>query len=205
RVSVLSGRVVSAYVKNRPEGSAADDLRPNWRYERTSLLPQAIVNAASEAARRVGLDYAGVDVIEDRSSGRVYCLEANAAPGMSEDTVRSLYARLQQALRGRAARASGAMPSKGGNRRAQSAGATSAAVAHAAGGQPVADGQPATARANPFMAEPENDPPVETPRWAEMYQWAAARYPPRRESPDREQREAQTRWAEVTRAPRQAR
>jgi D-alanine-D-alanine ligase-like ATP-grasp enzyme len=54
----------------------------------------------------VGLDYAGVDVVEDRSSGHVYCLEANAAPGMSEDTVRSLYSQVQQTLRRQAARAS---------------------------------------------------------------------------------------------------
>ncbi len=106
RVSVLSGRVVSAYVKTRPESSGPDDLSPDWRYERASVLPRSVVTAAREAARRVGLDYAGVDVVEDRSSGRVYCLEANAAPGMSEDTVRSFYAHVQQALRGRAARAS---------------------------------------------------------------------------------------------------
>lgn len=106
RVSVLSGRVVSAYVKHRPEGSGHDDLSPDWRYERASVLPRSVVTAAREAAQRVGLDYAGVDVVEDRSCGRVYCLEANAAPGMSEDTVRSLYAHVQQALRGRAAKAS---------------------------------------------------------------------------------------------------
>ena len=106
RVSVLSGRVVSAYARNRPEGSAADDPHPGWRYERASVLPRSVVTAAREAARRVGLDYAGVDVVEDRSNGRVLCLEANAAPGMSEDTVRSLYAHVQQALRGRATRAS---------------------------------------------------------------------------------------------------
>ena len=106
RVSVLSGRVVSAYVKHRPEGSGPDDLSPDWRYERASVLPRSVVTAAREAAQRVGLDYAGVDVVEDRSCGRVYCLEANAAPGMSEDTVRSFYAHVQQALRGRAARAS---------------------------------------------------------------------------------------------------
>ncbi len=91
------------------------------------------------------------------------------------------------------------MPSKGGNRRAQSAGAASAAVAQAAGGHPVAEGQPAMAEANPFMAVPEDDPPVETPRWAEMYERAAARYAERRESIDREQQEAQRLWEEFLR------
>jgi hypothetical protein len=106
RVSVLSGRVVSAYARHRPEGSPSDDPHPGWRYERASVLPRSVVNAARDAAQRVGLDYAGIDVVEDRSTGRIYCLEANAAPGMSEDTVRSLYAHVQQALRGRTSRAS---------------------------------------------------------------------------------------------------
>jgi glutathione synthase/RimK-type ligase-like ATP-grasp enzyme len=60
---------------------------------------------AREGARRVGLDYAGVDVIEDLQTDRVYCLEANAAPGMSAETVKSVYAHIQQTLRGRLARA----------------------------------------------------------------------------------------------------
>ena len=61
---------------------------------------------AREGARRIGLDYAGVDVIVDRRTGRAHCLEANAAPGMSEQTLRSLYAHLQQTLRRRLERAS---------------------------------------------------------------------------------------------------
>jgi glutathione synthase/RimK-type ligase-like ATP-grasp enzyme len=69
-------------------------------------MPRGVVAVAREAARRVGLDYAGVDVIEDTRTGRVYCLEANAAPGMSEETLRSLYGHIQNTLRGRLARAS---------------------------------------------------------------------------------------------------
>jgi glutathione synthase/RimK-type ligase-like ATP-grasp enzyme len=65
-----------------------------------------VVSTAREAARRIGLDYAGVDVVEDLRSGRVLCLEANAAPGMSAETLRSLYAQIQQTVRGRTARAS---------------------------------------------------------------------------------------------------
>lgn len=95
RISLLNGRVVSAYLKQPPEGAPADDLRPNWSFERTDVLPRAVVSAAREAGHRIGLDYAGVDVIED-PRGRAYCLEANAAPGMSVDTLRNLYAHLQQ-------------------------------------------------------------------------------------------------------------
>jgi hypothetical protein len=106
RVSVLSGRVASAYLKRPPEGASPEDLRPGWSFERAEALPQAVAATAREAARRIGLDYAGVDVIEDLRTGRVYCLEANAAPGMSEDTLRSVYGHIQQTLRGRLARAS---------------------------------------------------------------------------------------------------
>jgi len=105
RISVLSDRIVSAYLKRPPEGTAPDDLRPAWTFERSQVIPRAVATVAREAARRIGLDYAGVDIVEDLRSGRVYCLEANAAPGMSEETLRSLYGHLQQTLRGRLARA----------------------------------------------------------------------------------------------------
>jgi len=106
RVSVLSGQVASAYLKQPPAGTSPEDLRPGWSFERAQVLPRAVAATAREAARRIGLDYAGVDVIEDLRTGRVYCLEANAAPGMSEDTLRSVYGHIQQTLRGRLARAS---------------------------------------------------------------------------------------------------
>jgi ribosomal protein S6--L-glutamate ligase len=106
RLSVLSDRIVSAYVKRPPAGTAPDDLRPAWSFERAAVIPRAVAAVAKEGARRVGLDYAGVDVVEDLRTGRVYCLEANAAPGMSEDTIKSVYSHIQHTLRGRLARAS---------------------------------------------------------------------------------------------------
>jgi hypothetical protein len=105
RVSVLSGRIASAYVKRPPDAAPPDDLHPTWTFERAQVIPKAVAVVAKEAARRVGLDYAGVDVIEDLHTGRMYCLEANSAPGMSQDTLKSIYAQIQQALRGRLARA----------------------------------------------------------------------------------------------------
>ena len=105
RVSVLSGGIASAYVKRPPENARSDDLHPAWTFERAQVIPKAVAVMAKEAARRVGLDYAGVDVIEDLRTGRVYCLEANSAPGMSQDTLKRVYAQIQQALRRRLARA----------------------------------------------------------------------------------------------------
>lgn len=106
RLSVLNGRVVSAYTKHAPEGSSPENLRPDWSHEQVTRLPASVASVAREGARRIGLDYAGVDVVVDRTSGRAYCLEANAAPGMSEQTLRALYAQLQQAVRRRLERAS---------------------------------------------------------------------------------------------------
>jgi hypothetical protein len=105
RVSVLSGGIASAYVKHPPENARPDDLHPAWTFERAQVIPKAVAVMAKEAARRIGLDYAGVDVIEDLRTGRVYCLEANSAPGMSQDTLKRVYAQIQQALRRRLARA----------------------------------------------------------------------------------------------------
>ncbi len=106
RVSVLNGRVVSAYAKRAPAGTDPENLRPAWSHELVTTLPAAVASVARDGARRIGLDYAGVDVIVDRRTGRTYCLEANAAPGMSEQTLRSLYGHLQQTVRRRLARAS---------------------------------------------------------------------------------------------------
>ena len=106
RLGVLSGQLVSAYRKDPPAGTEPENLRPEWHHEQVQVVPAAVASVAREAARRIGLDYAGVDVIVDRDTGRAHCLEANAAPGMSEQTLRSLYAHLQRTVRGRLARAS---------------------------------------------------------------------------------------------------
>jgi hypothetical protein len=84
------------------------------------------------------------------------------------------------------------VPSKAGNRTVQPAGATSAAVAEAAATAPVAD-------MNPFAVVPEDDPPVDTPSWAGLYERAAARYRERRERIDGEQLESQRLWEEFLR------
>ena len=106
RVSLLNGRVVSAYLKRPPAGADPQDLRPEWTHQLVRTLPAAVVATAREGARRIGLDYAGVDVIVDRGSGRTLCLEANAAPGMSEQTLSSLYSQLRRTVRRRLRRAS---------------------------------------------------------------------------------------------------
>jgi hypothetical protein len=105
RVTLLNGRVVSAHWRQPADGTPADQLNPDWTYERLDALPRSVARVAREAGRRVGLDLAGVDVVEDLGTGRVLCLEANSAPGMSAETLRSLYGGVQQLVRGRFERA----------------------------------------------------------------------------------------------------
>jgi glutathione synthase/RimK-type ligase-like ATP-grasp enzyme len=92
--------VVSAYRKLPASEAEAENLRPRWRFEPLQQLPRPVAEIACRGAERIGLDYAGVDVVEDLDSRRVLCLEANAAPGMSAETLRGLYATVQQVLRG---------------------------------------------------------------------------------------------------------
>jgi hypothetical protein len=99
RVGVMSGRITSAYEKRPRPGAAAGEFHSNFDHDAVDQLPTAVAAVAREAARRIGCDYAGIDVIEDMQTGRVMCLEANAAPGMSEHTLRSLYSHVQQAVR----------------------------------------------------------------------------------------------------------
>jgi hypothetical protein len=106
RASVLNGRIVSTDAKGPPAGANPEDLRPEWTHELVQTVPAAVAATAREGARRIGLDYAGVAVVVDRRTGRAHCLEANAAPGMSGQTLGSLYAHPQQTLRRRLERAS---------------------------------------------------------------------------------------------------
>jgi len=46
RVSVLNGRVVSAYAKRAPAGSDSENLRPAWSHELVQTLPAAVVSVA---------------------------------------------------------------------------------------------------------------------------------------------------------------
>jgi len=98
RVNVLSGRLTSAYLK-QPNDPSADGLPSGFSYEPTPELPEAVAAVAREASLRLGCDCAGIDVVQDLQTGRVMCLEANTAPGMSAATLRSLYTHVQQALR----------------------------------------------------------------------------------------------------------
>lgn len=96
RLHVFRDSVFSALRKDSG-GAEITNLRPDFKYYRVELVPKAAVWMAIEAAKRVGLDFAGVDIIRDNDTERFYVLETNSAPGMSPVTVRRLYMAIQKA------------------------------------------------------------------------------------------------------------
>ena len=90
RVVLLGDTVLTAHSKNAVPGSLPEDMAPRREYVRLDGLPKGVADMAREARRRVGLEFAGVDILRDRRTGRWYVLEVNAAPGMSETTLRRL-------------------------------------------------------------------------------------------------------------------
>lgn len=87
RVNLLGDEVLTAYRKVPPEGEGPR-LGGHRGFELQRSLPRAAAEAAREARRRVGLDLAGVDLLYDRTRGRWFVLEVNAAPGMGPATLR---------------------------------------------------------------------------------------------------------------------
>ena len=73
----------------------------------SEIRTRCVIVGGGPAGMMVGylLARAGVDVIEDLRTGRVLCLEANSAPGMSANTLQSLYSGVQRTIRGRMERA----------------------------------------------------------------------------------------------------
>ncbi len=79
RVFVAGGRVVGAIERTAPEG----DWRTNVARGGTARpvdVPPDVRDAAIKAARVVGADYAGVDLLDSRT-GELFVLEVNGIPG----------------------------------------------------------------------------------------------------------------------------
>ena len=104
------------------------------------------------------------------------------------------------------------MPSKGGSRRSATVGDASAPVAtviQAAIGQPIRAGGGSVALAEPepvaeaeplFGAVLADEPPADTPEWADLYARAQVRVTQERERLEREQLQAQQLWEEFLRS-----
>lgn len=80
RVFVLGGRVVAAMKRHGPTGDWRTNVAIGGRPEAVSL-DAALERMAVEAARAVGAEMAGVDLLDDLDLARRLVLEVNAVPG----------------------------------------------------------------------------------------------------------------------------
>ena len=80
RVLVLQGRVLGAMRRHANGIDWRTNVALGGRAEPCGLDPEA-ERLALAAARAVGAEVAGIDLVEDRDSGRMMVLEVNAVPG----------------------------------------------------------------------------------------------------------------------------
>ena len=80
RAFVLGGRVVAAMKRHGPPGDWRTNVAIGGRPEAVTLDP-AIERMAVDAARAVGAQMAGVDLLDDLDTGQPVVIEVNAVPG----------------------------------------------------------------------------------------------------------------------------
>jgi glutathione synthase/RimK-type ligase-like ATP-grasp enzyme len=91
RALVLGGEVIALY-KRVPEGVEPGQLRPDsFEYQPLPTIGQRQLEASQIAMERVGLDFGGVDLVEDTATGRLMVLEVNSAPGLGQESLERLY------------------------------------------------------------------------------------------------------------------
>ena len=82
RAFVVGDRVVAAIERRSRDGGWRTNISLGGEARAIELSPSAVRNWRSRAARAVGADYAGVDLLPARD-GTVYVLEVNGIPGWS--------------------------------------------------------------------------------------------------------------------------
>jgi tetrahydromethanopterin:alpha-L-glutamate ligase len=80
RAFVLGGRVLGAFRRHAADGEWRTNVAVGGRPERCRLDPEA-ERLAIRAARAVGTEMAGVDLLPDLDRGELLVLEVNAVPG----------------------------------------------------------------------------------------------------------------------------
>lgn len=85
RVLVLGEKVIACVKKHRGEGAIVANMSQGSEAE--PVTPDAeLAEMAIKAARSLGMDFAGVDIIEDKVTGKRYILEVNLSPQITLTT-----------------------------------------------------------------------------------------------------------------------
>jgi len=95
RIHVFKDAIISA-MRKEPNNTDLTKFRDGFDFKRVQVIPKAVGQMAIEAAKRVGLDFAGVDLMKDEDTGAFYVLETNSAPGMEPQTIKRLYMHIQR-------------------------------------------------------------------------------------------------------------
>ena len=104
RVALYSGRVPLVYVKRRPIGSRFSNTNASVAVRDPSdLFSREELQALSRFAWAVGLDFGEADVLRDKTSGRIYVVDATNGPsgppnGLTRSDARRAVARLAAAF-----------------------------------------------------------------------------------------------------------
>lgn len=85
RVVVLGTRVVVALKKFRGENSIVANMSQGNLAQKIEP-EQEIIDLAIQAAQSLGMEFAGVDIIQDRQTGKLYILEVNLSPQIALST-----------------------------------------------------------------------------------------------------------------------
>lgn len=87
RLLVLEGKVMVAEKRIRGEGEFRNSvhLGATEEFLKISETPQFLKEIAVKATQILDLDFAGVDILVDKSNGKPYLLEVNRYPGFTYD------------------------------------------------------------------------------------------------------------------------
>jgi hypothetical protein len=77
RAPVFGGEIPFVYVVRKPLASRFDDIDATWPVETHEVFSPDEVASILQFCRQMGLDYAELDVLRDRSDGRIYIVDAN--------------------------------------------------------------------------------------------------------------------------------
>lgn len=82
RVVVLGGEVIACVKKNRAEGSVISNMSKGNEAVSIDIneLSSDLKDLAIKSAQAIGIEFAGVDIIEDRNTKEKFVLEVNLSP-----------------------------------------------------------------------------------------------------------------------------
>ncbi len=90
RIVVLGDEVIASIFKIRPKDSIVSNMSKGAKAIPTNI-PNELKDIAIKAAKTLNIEFAGVDIIQDKKTGKFYVLEVNLSPQI---TLTSYYSKV---------------------------------------------------------------------------------------------------------------